>query len=448
MFNTILFIGDFILFLSGIFTLLVSFFISCQTRFVQIRKIPEMFRLLVKKKKEGEKTLDARHALFTAMSTTLGISTIVSPVIAIHMGGPGVIVGFLLATFLGAGINYAEVTAALAHRFKKEGRIIGGPMGYIGFVFSPFWAKWYAFFAAIMLLVWTSAQANQLAEMLASPLLGDFVIPKWITGILLGALVVKTLFGGIKRIGSYSAALVPVMFTLYVGACLWIIVSNSSFLMHQLADVFLTFWRPKTFVTGAAVGGIVSAMRWGVMKCLHGSEAGVGTQTIPHSLAEVQNPQKQGILAMVSTYSAGLILILSSFVALITESWLHTSLPVGISMVAFSFKLYFAELGLVIVVLSVILFAFGTILGNSFNGSQCYLYLFSRRYLNYFYCSVAFIVFFGAVSDVKLIWSLVDYALVFILLPNVSSLVVLAIKHPTIFSQQDQMSVTTYSQIS
>jgi alanine or glycine:cation symporter, AGCS family len=435
MIEYILKLGDFLLFLSGLFVLLVSFLISCQTRFIQVRKIPEMIRLIFKKKVEGENTLDARQALFTAMSTTLGISTIVSPVIAIHMGGPGVIVGFFIATFLGAGLNYAEVTAALAHRFKKENRIIGGPMGYIEAVFSSFWAKWYAFFAAIVLLVWTSAQANQLAEMLASPVLGNYVIPKWITGIVMGFLVVNTLFGGIKRIGSFSSTLVPVMFCLYVGACLWIICSNFTFLIHQFSDVLLTFWRPKTFATGAAVGGVVSAMRWGVMKCLHGSEAGVGTQTIPHSLAEVKHPHQQGILSMASTYSAGLILILSSFVALITESWLHTSLRVGISMVAFSFKLYFSHFGLIIVVLSVILFAFGTILGNSFNGSQCYLYLFSRKYLKYFYFSVGGIVFFGAVSDVKLIWSLVDYALLFILLPNVSSLVVLTLKRPAILTE-------------
>lgn len=436
MLNTILSLGNFLLFIAGLFVLIASLVISIQMRFIQVRKLPQMFSLLFQKKREGKNTMDARHALFTAMSTTLGISTIVSPVIAIHMGGPGVIVGFLVATFLGAGLNYAEVTSALAFRFKKENQIIGGPMGYIGKMFSPFWANWYAFFAAILLLFWTAAQANQLAEMLCSPLLGAYVIPKWITGLVMGFFIVLSLFGGFKKIGSLSAALVPVMFALYVGACLWIIFTNFPFLLEQLQNVFISFWQPKVLATGGAVGGVVSGLRWGVMKCLHGSEAGVGTQTIPHSLAEVSNPSQQGILAMASTYSAGLILFLSSMVALITESWLHTSLPLGISMVAFSFKLHFAEIGLAIVVTSVILFAFGTILGNSFNGSQCYLYLFSRKYLKLFNYSVGFIVLFGAISDVKLVWSIIDYMLIFILLPNVCSLLWIARRHPAILTDQ------------
>ncbi len=427
-------IGDYFLFFTTLIVLGASLFLTFKTRFIQFRKIPYMikmfFALILKRhaEDEGPTTVRAHKALFTAMSTTIGISTIVSPFIAMRLGGPGAVLGFLLATFLGAAVNFTEVTFALSYRKTHPGKgVAGGPMQYLHDEIFPFLAKWYAFFAFILLLGWSAAQANQLGSILSSPQLGS-PIPTWVTGIVLAIGIIAILFGGIKLIANISAKLVPLMFFFYVGGSLWIIFANLGKLPGIAQMVFQSAFSPQAFGSGVVVGGIVSALRWGVFKGLHSNEAGVGTQTIPHSMAETEGAVEQGILSMIATYSAGFICILSSLVALVTESWLSNDLALGIDMVAYSFKTYFSTIGLLIVAISAFLFAFGTILGNSFNGSQCFIYLTKNRFLKLYYLATGVLVFVGCIVDVQAIWSLVDFMLVPVLVPHILSIVYLSHK--------------------
>lgn len=434
--------GDFFLFLTTPIVLGASLLLTIKTRFIQFRKLPYMLRLfftLMFKRhpeREGEATVRAHKALFTAMSTTIGISTIVSPVIAIRIGGPGAVLGFLIATLLGSAVNFTEVTFALSYRKQHPIKgVVGGPMQYMQDEIHPILAKWYAFFTSLMLLGWSAAQANQLGEVLSSNLLGSLRVPNWMTGVLLTVSIMAILIGGIKRIANFSAKLVPAMFLIYVGGSLWIIGNNLPMLPSICKMVFDSAFAPQSFATGITVGGIVSALRWGVFKGLQSSEAGIGTQTIPHCMAETDGAIDQGILSMIATYSAGFICVLSSLVALVTQTWLDPAFSLGINMVAASFQQYFSTIGLVIVATSALLFAFGTILGNSFNGSQCYSYLTKQRYLNIYYAVTALLIFVGTLLDVAFIWSLIDYFIVPVIIPHILSIVYLSYKQGSLLKE-------------
>lgn len=422
-------IVDYILFFSCLFILLGSVFISFKTRFVQLRFFPSLFKMLKasiinRKQDEGQHTILPYKALFTAMSTTLGIGTIVGPVIAIHWGGPGALIGFILTAFFGSAATYTEVSLCIKFRKKLEnGEILGGPMQYLQSILSNSAAKWYALFGCIVMTAWSSAQANQLAAILDSPLLGDYRIPTVFSGILISLLVLFTLIGGIKRIGSFSAKLVPLMFTLYLSSSLWILFSNTDQFWTICCDIFQSAFTPYAMASGTLVGGIVSALRWGVFKGTQATEAGVGTQTIPHSMAKTEDPIAQGTLAMLSTYSAGVVAFISGCVALVTKTWQDPDLPLGISMVAESFRLYFSYYGVVIVAISTFLFAFGTILGNSYNGSQCFGYLSKNKNILYYYIATAIVIFLGTISGVKTVWSIIDVGLACLVLPHMTALI-------------------------
>jgi AGCS family alanine or glycine:cation symporter len=416
---------------AGWLVLLVSVFISFRTRFIQFRALPELFRLFFyHQSKTGEGTICARRALLTAMSTTIGLSTMVAPVIAIRLGGPGAVVGFFLATIFGAAASYAEVTFAVEHRKKVGNKVFGGPMQYLQKVFSPALAKAYALGCVILMLVWSSAQANQVAGLFDGASIGFFSIPTWITGLLLTAAVTGILVGGINRVAACSAKLVPIMFCLYLGASIWIIGCHIDLLPQIFSTIFKSCFEPQVFAGGVVCGGLSSAFRWGVLKALHGTEAGVGTQTIPHSAAEVNSASQQGILAMASTYSAGLIMIISSLTALISSTWLDLSLNLGIDMVMATFEQAFSIYGTILVAISAILFGFGTILGNGYNGSVCFGYLTKGKYTPYFYGLVALMVFLGAIADVQLVWSYVDIVLAFVMVPHAIAIFILAARAP------------------
>jgi AGCS family alanine or glycine:cation symporter len=236
--------------------------------------------------------------------------------------------------------------------------------------------------------------------------------------------------GGIKRISALSSKLVPLMFLLYLGSSFWIILSNLDKFWSIWDLIIKSAFTPYSLATGAVVGGIVTSMRWGMFKGIQTCEAGIGTQTIPHSMAQTNDPVAQATLAMMSTYTAGFIAFLSGFVALITETWLDPQLPLGMSMVAASFQHYFSTLGIVIVAISTFLFAFGTILGNSFNGSQCFYYLTNNKKGYLYLGGTAIMIFIGSISEVRIVWSLIDFVMAFIAIPHMTALVLYAYKNP------------------
>jgi AGCS family alanine or glycine:cation symporter len=228
------------------------------------------------------------------------------------------------------------------------------------------------------------------------------------------------------------------MFVLYIGSSLWIIGVNFDQLERIFHEMVASALSPYSFVSGSAIGGIVSALRWGIFKGVQATEAGLGTQTIPHSMAETTDPQAQGALAMLSTFSAGGIAFLSGCVALITETWKDPTLPLGISMVTHSYEQYFSWVGIMIVAISALLFGFGTILGNSYNGSQCYGYLTqNKNKKRYHYCYLAvtlLAVFLGSLGEVKLVWSCIDIVLVFIAVPHMLGLLRSLKRSPELFT--------------
>lgn len=421
-------IAEYVLFISCLFIVGGSLFLSFKTRFVQIRLIPSIFKMFYASLRNGNKneshhTIQPHRALLTAMSTTLGIGTIVAPVIAINLGGPGALLGFLITAFFGSAATYIEVKLSVENRKQGEcGSIYGGPMQYLKHIFSPTAAKLYALSCFVLMIAWSGAQSNQVAAILNSPLMGDYQIPKAFSGIVISLLTLYLLMGGIKRVGSFSAKLVPVMFVLYVGFSLLILSFNLDKLGTVFSQMIDGLFHPYQMATGSVVGGIVSAMRWGVFKGIQVSEAGIGTQTIPHSLAETDDSASQATVAMLSTYTAGLIAFLSGSVALITGTWDDPQLPLGITMVAASFNMYFSTVGIAVVSIAALLFGFGTILGNSFNGSQCFKYLTNNKGIHYYFIVTAIMVFVGAISEVKTFWALSDIILAFMAVLHISCL--------------------------
>lgn len=436
-------LSDYLLILSCILILTGSVILTFKLRFVQMRLMSSVFGMLKSsfsksKQEEGAHTILPHKALFTAMSTTLGIGTIVAPIIAINLGGPGALIGFLLTSFFGSAATYAEVTLCIAHRARTaSGQIMGGPMQYIKRLVSPMAANFYAIFGFLLMIAWSGAQSNQLAAILDSPMLGDFRIAKEMTGLFMAAFVMILLIGGIKWISALSSKLVPLMFVIYLGSNFWILGMNFDKLGAIFAEIFNAALEPKQLASGTLVGGIFSALRWGIFKGLHANEAGIGTQTIPHSMAETENADAQGTVAMLSTITAGLVGFISGCVALVTRTFEDASLPLGVNMVAASFQIYFAEAGIAIVSIAVLLFAFGTILGNSYNGSQCYNFLTNNRLKRGYFVGTALIVFCGAIAEVKIFWAFTDVILALMTLINMTALMLYAFKNKSVLALTD-----------
>ena len=439
-------IGDSVLavFFSGV--LITSLVLTVKLRFIQVRMIPLMLRLLLKSMIKKDVSLDqsssliaipSYKALFAAMSTTIGIGNIVGPAIAVRLGGPGALLGFLLALFLGAATTFAEVSFALIYRKKNvDGSFSGGPMHYIKEMLGSFWATGYALMGALLLAVWCGNQSNTLSDIIAmncvalnSSCLSFTLSIKAIMGVVLALIVMYYLFSGIKKIGDFSTSMVPVMFFIYCGACLIVLISHWSQLPAALFLIVKSAFAPQA-VTGAAAGySIQQLLRWGLAKGTQAGEAGVGTATIPHSQSTSNNPVEQGIISMVSLYSVGLVCFMSGLVTIVSGVLNDPAVPMGIPMIAVPFQNSFPFSSLVLA-LSAFLFAIGTVLGNGFNGGHCFSYLTQSRWMNWYYAMIGLIVFLGSVVSVEFIWSITDFFIIPVALINLIAVVKLVFKFP------------------
>lgn len=411
-----------------LFLLCGSIILSFKTRFIQIRMLPKMLKLLVssffKKQKTTEHTIKAHRALFTAMATAFGIGNIVAPIIAVGFGGPGALLGFIIAPLFGTATAFTEVSLALSYRKKApDGKIMGGPMQYLKEGISPLFAMIYAVCGCVMLVSWSGKQTNTLAVMLKS-----YHVPTYITGIVIAILTSFVLMKGIKLIGNIAEKIMPVMFTVYFSAMLYMLLLHIRNVPHAFKLIFQSAFTPEA-LAGAGVGlGLQKALQWGLSEAVFTNEAGVGTITIPHSMSATKSSLDQGILSMVSVYTSGILAVLSGLTILASGIWLDPRASFDITMLSQLLRNHFSFIGPIILAITVILFAFTSIIGNSFNGSQCFLYATKNRWLKRYYGFIALIVFICAIMDVKTLWSLGGYFIVPVAIPNIIGIVVLSFK--------------------
>jgi AGCS family alanine or glycine:cation symporter len=182
----------------------------------------------------------------------------------------------------------------------------------------------------------------------------------------------------------------------------------------------------------AAMGGFVGAtifqaMRIGVLRGILMTEAGVGTSAIPHSLADVQRPVDQGILAMCSMGCDAFLATVSGLLALVTGVWMQGEFRSTLIYEAFLLNApFFCRY---ILVISVALFVLTTVIGNSFNGMQSFNVLMRYRWRNCYIATITVVIFCGALINVPLAWEVADTIMVFVAIPHLIGLMILAGKH-------------------
>ncbi len=409
----------------------VSIYLTFKTRFIQVRGLPRFFNLIfggVKEMKKQEKeTINPFHALFAAMATTIGMGNVVSPSLAIMIGGPGALFWLVTYMLFGSVIKYVEVSYALDTRaYLKDGFILGGPIQYLRTVGS--WlANWYGYLIIFVVVSWSSGQSNTLANIMA--LEG---VPHWIVGASLAGFVFLALSGGAKRVGDFASKLVPIMFVLYVTFALSILLQNLSAVAAAARLVFQSAFSPAAAVGGFLGASVLRAVREGMFRGIFITESGLGTSSIPHSLADTKNPTDQGVLAMGSVLADVFLSVLSGMLVLVTGIW---SLGAFRSTLIYEvFKLQAPGIGQYVLLFSVTLFVLTTAMGNTLNGMQSFGILVkdNRFYMNCYMAFTVLMIFAGALVPMKLLWDIIDTLVIFVAVPNLIGIMILTYRRPEV----------------
>lgn len=397
-------------------------FLTLRSRGIQFRALGLLWRLLRHDQAPGAGVVTPRQALLTAMSTTLGVGNVVGPVVAIGFGGPGALLCYVLASVLGGATLFAEVSLAMRHRYQDaQGQLHGGPMPYLRKLL-PGLAPVYAVACALLLLGWCGSNAHTIAAVLA----GEGV-PRLATGGALAAAVFVFLLGGIQRIARLNDKLVPLMTVLYCAGTGWILATHASQLPAAVVLVWRSFWQPQAVAYGVGAHTTLQVLRWGLARALQANEAGVGTATVPHSMAQAEGIGQQAVLAMASVYFNGLICLLTGMTVLVGGgSMLQADTVFDVSLLSRIFTQHLSGAGAHVLGLSIFLFCFGTILGNGFNGGHCLASVCGRRSAAAYAAASSLAVFAGCLFDLRTAWTVIDYLIAPVVVINAIAVSVLA----------------------
>ncbi|GED52850.1 alanine:cation symporter family protein [Brevibacillus borstelensis] len=393
-------------------------FYSLATRFMQVRHIKDMVKLMFDGK-SSEAGVSSFQALSMALSGRVGTGNIAGVATAIAYGGPGAVFWMWLIAFLGAGSGFVEATLGQVYKTKQDGQFRGGPAYYIE---KGLKLKWYAVLFAIVTVFATGmllpgVQANSIAAGMENA----FGIHPAITGIFLVAVLAFIIFGGVKRIANVAQIVVPFMALGYILVALIIVILNISQLPAVLSLIF-----SSAFGADAAFGGIIgSAIAWGVKRGIYSNEAGQGTAPHAAAAAEVSHPAKQGLVQAFSVY-VDTLFVCTATAFMILFTGMYNVTPEGAPAIVNNLgdvepgPVYTQQavesvlpgFGAPFVAIALLFFAFTTIMAYYYMAETNLAYLnrtVKRIWSDYTLKIVILgVVFYGSVKSASLAWTLGD----------------------------------------
>jgi AGCS family alanine or glycine:cation symporter len=366
----------------------------------------------------------------TALSATVGSGNVAGVATAIYLGGPGAVFWMWMTALFGMATKYSEAVLAVRYREIDElGRHVGGPMYYIRNGLGPSW-HWLAFLFSLFgtlaaFGIGNTVQANTVANAVES----SFQIPTWGSGLLMAVLTGAVIIGGIRRLGSVAARLVPFMALAYMGGALIVIVGNIEEVPVALGTIMHHAFTGTAATGGFAGASVLMAIRFGVARGVFSNEAGLGSAPIAHAAAKTNDPVRQGLIAMLGTFiDTILICTMTALVIVLTGSW--TTGKTGAALATHAFDLGLHQGGGVVVTLGLMVFAFTTLLGWSYYGERCAEYLLGIRAILPFRIVWVILIPIGAMGDLGWIWLVADILNGLMAVPNLIALLALS---PIIF---------------
>ena len=395
------------------------------TRFVQVRMLPEMLRLLTEgigKQTEGH-AISSFQAFCVSTASRVGVGNIAGVAIAIVTGGPGAVFWMWLIAFIGCATGFVESTLAQIYKLPRgNGKFHGGPAYYIkNALHQPGVAKLFALLISVTFgLVYVSVQANTIA--LSAQTIG---IDPAITAAFLCIFTALVICGGMHRIAKVTEFLVPIMAGLYLLVALVVILLHLSEVPAMFALIFHDAFSPQA----AVGGGLGTAMITGIKRGLFSNEAGEGSVPNAAATAAVTHPVKQGLVQSFGVYvDTWIVCSATAFIILLTGQYTIGGECTGIALAQASLASVFGSLAPAAVSLMILLFAFSSIVGNYYYGEINIAFFDgnTRRYLAVFRVCVMLMVLFGSLATLQLVWNLADLFMGLLCLTNLYAITRLA----------------------
>ena len=431
-----------------------ALFFTIYFGFVNVRRFPMAINTVRGKYDEiddhgaegGEGEVSHFQALATAVSGTVGNGNIAGVALAIAVGGPGATFWMILCGLLGMSTKFVECTLGVKYRdIGEDGTVYGGPMYYLT---KGLQEKGFARLGKVLAGVFAflcvgasfgggnAAQSNQAAMQLVESFGMTGGSARTIIGLIMMVVVGVIIIGGIKRIASVTEKVVPLMALMYILACLYIIISNITFVDDAFGMIFSQAFNPQ-----AGLGGLLGVLITGFRRAAFSNEAGAGSASIAHSAVKTKYPASEGLVALLEPFIDTVVICTMTALVIIIFNGDNTvfnyggeggivmingvaSEGAGITAAAFAKYISFSGPFLTI---AVVLFAISTMISWSYYGLQSWMYIFGKSKVSEIVYKLMFLVFIviGAAGDMSSVWAFSDAMILALVFPNMIGLLIL-----------------------
>ena len=345
-------------------------------------------------------------SLCVALAGTLGVGNIVGVAGAIYHGGAGAVFWMWLSALLAMSVKYAEVYLAVLFRQKKNGKYFGGAPYYMENIMKCTFLP--IIFAVLCVL--NSSLTGNIVQVNAAA--GVFSLPNpLLFGILFSLIILFIIAGGGNRIFSWTAKLIPFLSLIYILISMYAVLTNLTYIPQIISDIFTEAFSFRSAGCGICGFFLSSSVRYGITRGIFSNEAGCGTAPAAHASADAKSPHHQGCFGIFEVFADTIVLCTMTAFVILTAVKKHGIIPS--EDISFSLSAYSSLSGNVsgfIIGISVILFAFATILSQAYYGTVAIGYITkSSMAIKVYYILFSIAVVIGSVISSGTTWLIADF---------------------------------------
>lgn len=408
-----------------------AIFFTLRMRFVNFRMFGHAIQLVRGKYDRPEDKGEVTHfqALAAALSATVGLGNIAGVAIAVATGGPGATFWMIVVGLLGMTSKFTEVTLGQKFRHIRDDKsVMGGAMYYLSDGLKSIGYGGFGKFLSILFVILCVAasfgggNAFQVKQGLGqiitvAPWLSSH---PWIYGLILVLLVGIVTIGGIRRIASVADKIVPIMCSIYVLACLYILAINANQIPVAIGTIISSAFSPD-----AAYGGFIGCLVIGIKRAVFSNEAGIGSAAIAHSAAKTEYPVQEGIVALlepfidtivVCTMTALVIVITGAYIDPANKAFIDGGHGAALTSAAMQSQISWFPYLLAV---AVFLFSYSTMISWSYYGERCWTWLFGEKFTIIYRISFLCFTFLGSIMTAQNILEFSDLMILGMAFPNI-----------------------------
>ncbi len=408
----------------------LGIFFTLRLRFLPIRLFPDMIRITLEKKGNGEKgSISGLQTLIIATATRVGMGNLVGVVAAISAGGAGAVFWMWVTALLGSSTAFAE--AALAQIYKEKDPLYGGyrgtPAYYIQDCFGKGGRKGRKSLIAILfalsgLICWFGI-SQVISNSVTSAFKNAFGVPPIYTTVILVAIAAVIVLRKNATVKVLDV-IVPVMAACYFVITLFIIGKN----IGQLPSVFSRIFEEAFGVRQAVAGGFGAVLMNGVKRGLFSNEAGSGSAPCAAAAADVDHPAKAGLLQAFGVFIDTIVICsCTAMIMLLAPQEMMNGLE-GMELLQSAMSWHLGQFGVIFIAVTLWLFSFSTFLGILFYARSNVAFLFGDNWTaqNLYKILALIMLFIGGLAAYTFVWDLGDVGIGLMTVFNAAAILMLS----------------------